>query len=83
MPKYYFDRLEYLSFLIQRKSTGTPEKLAVKLSISERTVYDYVEILRSLGAEIKYNKVKGTYYYVQAGHFDFKFKRENQLSLSK
>jgi len=75
MPKYYFDRLDYLNTLIRKKSTGSPEQLAKKLQVSERTIFQYVEILRSLGAEIKYSRVKQSYYYARDGTFDFQFKR--------
>jgi len=74
MPKYYFNRLEQLDFLIKLKSTGCPASLAKRLCVSERTVYEYVDILKSLGADIRYSKAKQSYYYEKNGGFDFKFK---------
>ena len=79
MPKYYFNRLEHLSSLIKMKATGSPVALARKLGVSERTVYEYVDILRSLGADIKYSKTKESYYYEKDGDFDFKFKQLDAL----
>lgn len=73
MPKYYFDRLEYLDVLIRKRSTGSPEQLAKKLNISKRTVFEYIDILRSLGANINYSRVKESYYYLVDGNFSFQF----------
>jgi predicted DNA-binding transcriptional regulator YafY len=77
MPTYYFNRLDYLNSLIRRKATGSPKQLANKLTVSERTVFAYIEILKSLGAEIKFCKVRQSYYYEKQGTFDFKFKSVN------
>ncbi|WP_410478519.1 HTH domain-containing protein [Pedobacter gandavensis] len=73
MPKHYFDKLEYLDRLIYCKSTGAPDYLAKKLNISKRTVFDYINILKSLGAEVKYCRQKKTYYYYYSGRFNFRF----------
>jgi biotin operon repressor len=75
MPKYYFDRLDYLNSLIKKKATGAPEQLARKLNVSERTIFEYLEILKSLGADIKYNRDRQSYYYTMEGTFDFHFKK--------
>lgn len=47
MPKHYFNRLEQLDYLIiiRVKATGSPQKLSKRLAVSERTVYDYIDIL--------------------------------------
>lgn len=75
MPKYYFYRLDHLNDLIRKKSTGPPESLAKKLNVSERTIFEYVEILRSLGADIRYSREKRSYYYSMDGTFDFQFRK--------
>jgi Predicted transcriptional regulator len=74
MPTYYFNRLDQLNALIRRKSTGSPMELSKKLAVSERTVFAYIEILKSLGATIKFNKFRKTYYYENDGTFDFRFR---------
>lgn len=81
MPKYYFDRLEHLNDLIRRRSTGSPAQLAKKISVSKRTVYEYIDILKSLGAEIDYCRSSETYYYKAAGTFNFHFKLLNVMLL--
>lgn len=73
MPSYNFDRLEYLDNLIRLKATGDPRTLARKLNISLRAVYDYINMLKSLGAPIEYNRHKSTYFYGEQGRFYFKF----------
>ena len=50
--------------MILSKSTGKPKELALKLNVSERTIYNYIHFMRSeLKAPIKYNRIKGTYLY--------------------
>jgi len=73
MPKYYFNRFQYLDFLIRTRATGNPGELANKLNISRRTVFEYIEILKSLEAPIAYDKFNETYYYTETGSFNFKF----------
>lgn len=79
MPKYYFNRLEYLNSLIRKKATGSPQQLAKKLNVSERTIFEYVDILRSLGAEINYCRNRKSYYYSVDGTFDFQFKQTDEF----
>lgn len=55
--------LERLDQLIRLKATGTPAQLASRLEVSERTVYNLVDVLRQLGAEISYNKCRCSYQY--------------------
>ena len=73
MLKKYFDRLEYLDYLIRKKGIGSPKILAKRLQISERSVYTYIELLKSLGAPINYSKERMTYYYELEGNINFKF----------
>ena len=73
MPKYYFERLEYMDFLIRSGKSGTLNEMALKLGVSRRTAFEYLGILESLGAEIEYNSVKKVYCYKCKGKFNFKF----------
>jgi hypothetical protein len=59
----YIDRMNYLYKLIDNESTGTPEELAVKLHLSKRHTFNLLNDLKDLGAEIKYNRIKRTYYF--------------------
>ena len=67
-------RLKRIDFLIQSKSTGTPNELAEKLNISERWVYEYINILKNLGAPIKYCDITRSYLYEDDGKFLIEFK---------
>ena len=73
MRSHAFSRLEQLDSLINLKATGDPKALARKMNISLRAVYDYINVLKSLGAPIKYNRHRNTYYYEEGGRFHFKF----------
>jgi predicted DNA-binding transcriptional regulator YafY len=68
-------QLERLDDLIRRKATGTPTELAVKMALSERTVYHFIEELREHGACIVYNKFRESYEYTEA--FEFPYKKGN------
>ena len=59
-------QLQRLDALIRRKATGTPVILAAKFGVSERTIYNLIDILRSLGAEIAYSREMESYYYEQS-----------------
>ena len=73
MSRQYFSRLEYLDYLIRARATGPPRVLAKKMDLSLRTTFDYIDILRSLGAPIYFDKHKQTYCYEKSGRFNFKF----------
>ena len=55
--------------------TGSPRDLASKLSLSERTVYNYIAFMREeLKASIVYNYQKESYVYTD--NWSFKYKRD-------
>ena len=68
------NRLKRIDYLIQTKSTGTPQELANKLNISKRWVYEYINMLKELGAPIKYCEITRSYLYEQNGRFLIEFK---------
>jgi predicted DNA-binding transcriptional regulator YafY len=80
MPVYYFNRLDQLHGLIRKKATGSPQDLARKLSVSQRTVFAYISILKGQGACIKFSKYRQSYYYETDGIFDFTFKAYQKTS---
>ena len=73
MLRKYFIRLESLDHLIRIKGTGSPRELAKRLNISERSIYEYIGLLKTLGAPIRYSKFRRTYYYEDAGFLHFRF----------
>lgn len=66
-------RLERLDQLIRLKATGCADSLARRMDISRRTVYNLLEILRALGAEIAFCPHRQSFYYINDVCFDFSF----------
>ena len=56
-------RIERLHHLIRRNATGTPKDCAKRLDISERQLYNTIELMKELGAPIIYNFQLGSYTY--------------------
>lgn len=77
-----FFKLEYVDFLIRSKSTGKPKEFAEKLNVSERSLYDVIQLMKDLGAPILYCKQKKTYYYTEEGNLTFRFQKKKALNLT-
>lgn len=69
----YVERLERLDQLIRLAATGTPRELAEKMDISLRSVHDYIEALRALGAPVVYSREDTSYIYQEKGVFKIGF----------
>lgn len=58
--------------LIVNEMTGSPKQLAAKLSISERTVFNYIAFMKKeLNAPIKYSYQRISYIYYNNCEFKF------------
>jgi len=55
--------VERVDKLIKRGSTGTADDLSNRLCVSRRSVYNILELMRSMGAPIEYCQIRRTYYY--------------------
>ena len=71
--KSLLHRLIRLDYLIHLKATGKPADCANKIGISERSLYDYLKILKEMGAPVKFSRNRGTYYYNEEGRFRISF----------
>jgi hypothetical protein len=71
--KSLLNRLHRLDFLISHKSTGAPPDFAEKIGISERSLYDYLKILKEMGAPVRFSRDRRTYYYDSEGNFRIGF----------
>jgi len=71
--KSLLHRLIRLDHLIAHKSTGTPADCANKIGISERSLYDYLKILKEMGAPVRFSRDRRTYFYSEGGHFHISF----------
>lgn len=56
-------RIERLHQLLKLKATGSPKDCAGKLEISERQLYNTLELMKALGAPIYFNIAIGSYCY--------------------
>lgn len=57
------DKLKLINSEIKKEQTGKPEDFAKKLSVSRSMLYNYIEEIKTLGAEIKYNRKLKTFFY--------------------
>ncbi len=71
--------MERLHKLIKSNHSGDSLDLSMALGLSRRTVQNYLQELRDLGAIISYDSLRRTYYY--ENKFDFKFIFEVNVGL--
>jgi predicted DNA-binding transcriptional regulator YafY len=76
--KSLLHRLIRLDHLIAHKSTGTPADCAQKIGISERSLFDYLKILKDMGAPVRFSRGRRTYYYSEGGRFHISFLRREE-----
>ena len=55
------EKLDYLLFLIRKGKTGCAEKLAEKIGMSRRPLFEILEELRDQGIPIEYSKEAESY----------------------
>lgn len=75
--KEIINRVQAIDHLIRIRGTGPPSRLARHLSISERSLYELIRLMKSMGAPIGYDKFRRSYYYLEEGRFDFSFNRHS------
>jgi hypothetical protein len=71
--KHYLNLLLQLDLFIREKGTGSPPEFARKMGISERSLYEYLKVLKDLGAPIKWSRQDRSYYYSIEGQFRISF----------
>jgi len=67
------DKLILLDNIICKGNTGNAYQISKKLKVSERCVYEYIELLKELGAEICFDRMRNTYYYLNDSMLKLKF----------
>ncbi|MBI5219078.1 MAG: helix-turn-helix domain-containing protein [Bacteroidia bacterium] len=60
---HIIQRLQRIDCLIRTQSTGAPKEFAIKLQISESTLYETLNCFKELGAEIYFNRRRNSYCY--------------------
>lgn len=71
--------IERIDHLIRTKATGTPSQLSSKLDISERCLYDLLNIMKELKAPIRYCTERRSYLYTYEVTWSFGFERIEAL----
>lgn len=71
-----FALLRQLDQLIQQRETGNSHALADRLGIARSTLFQYIALLKELGAPIEYDRLTSTFYYADRGTFNFGFKKK-------
>lgn len=71
--------LKRMDLMIRTKSTGTPGDFAGRLYLSERSLYNYIGLMKALGAPIRYSRSERSYMYEEAGRFVIEFKQPADL----
>jgi len=56
-------KFESVHKAIKNKITGTPKEIAEKLEISRASLYNYIDDLKNIGAEVEYNRSSQHFFY--------------------
>ncbi|MFY0599697.1 MAG: helix-turn-helix domain-containing protein [Cyclobacteriaceae bacterium] len=67
------ERFQLLNKLISEENTGTPKELAKRLGVSERQLYNLIDILRGEGVKITYSKKIKSYSYSEISSVQISF----------
>ncbi|OQP67614.1 helix-turn-helix domain-containing protein [Niastella populi] len=65
--------IRQLDRLLRNKVTGKASDLAKELGVGRTTVFEYLKLMKELGAPIKYCKLRQTFYYEEEGRFIIQF----------
>lgn len=57
------DRLRYMDYLIAKESTGSPHEFARRVGLSRSMLYENLDEMRTLGAPIRYDRKRRTFFY--------------------
>jgi transcriptional antiterminator len=70
----YLENLQRLIEAIEQRSTGNAREISQKLDVSERMVYNYLDVLKNeFGAPIKYSRVIKSYFFTEEGKIELQW----------
>ena len=69
----YIERLRTMDYHIRTRNTGSPGEFAAKMGISERSLYDYLNVLKELGAPVAFSFQENSYIYYEEGKLKISF----------
>lgn len=75
--------IERIDQLIRMKSTGTAKELGKKLDVSRSTVFEILNCMKAMGADICYNEYKRSYYYMTEKEFTIGFVSTKKITGGK
>ena len=71
-------KIKYFIHLIEKERTGSAKLAADKVGVSERMIFNYVNILKNqLNAPINYNREKHSFVFSEEGQLLWKWIKEN------
>ena len=79
----YLERIERIDRLIRLKATGSPTEFAKKLEISSSLLYEYIKLLKEMGAPIVFNNSLNSYTYKYNVTISFKFSKIEDDDMKK
>lgn len=62
-----------MDYYIRTRNTGSPVEFATKIGISERSLYEYINTLKDLGAPVAYCYCENSYIYYEEGKLSLSF----------
>ena len=75
--KSLLEKINQLDYLIHEQQTGSPANLGQKIGVSERSIFDYLKLMKELGAPIIYSRLRSSYIYRVEGRFNIRFMERN------
>ena len=70
------NRLQQMDQLIRLKGTGNPNAFAARLGISQSMMYNYLNLLKTLGGPIRYSHRGGSYYFEYPVTFELGYRQK-------
>lgn len=69
------EKMVRMDCLIRLEGTGAPRQFAEHIGVSESTLYELLKLMKQMGADIRYNKHRQTYYYQTPVKFHYGFRQ--------
>jgi len=71
-------QIERIDNLVRKKATGTPKELSNRINVSERQVYNIINLMKDMGAPIFFCTYNRSYCYKKDVIFKFGFLTESR-----
>ncbi|MCB0854538.1 MAG: HTH domain-containing protein [Bacteroidetes bacterium] len=75
--------IERVDGLIRRKATGSADELAQKIGVSRSTIFEIINCMKTMGAEIEYSNIKRSYHYIVEKDLAIGFVTPNKINGGK